>query len=549
MTSIKNNNIKEMVRELEVLQNIEVTIQNTKIDNLCEIIMKSLLKEKYTLIDYIDTVFANLSFFPGLDILLKFEVYTKIMKDYFNSPSTINFDETEINVTDEISVEIILDLFKKVPRDELFIQSLVILSYESNKHIIKKYNISQILKAIEITFINVTEGIEIAHIIYNEKVLGDFVDALKHLNSEDNTIKIKKNKKKKKKKKNKGHKLGDTTNTIQDKNEKSIELISKDKNNQTISTKSKEEQNLKSPIIKEEKSSKSIISKELNSINDRVENKEQNNKNIKKGGNLKNYINDLLTKLIKMESNNEDILKELKDIISNLIDNNNNNEQKLEKMREDINNLVIDKENMKKEIKVLSTTNDNMQNKIKDMQKEIKNLSGDNEILNEKIEKLGDEHYEFKKIIGSIQTRDLGKRFLKSFYQYLYPEDFQKMRSDKSLKGKIISDRIMNIFYKFKNTKKMKMVVSLIKNSADSLSRGNDYAHNLIIDNYEDEIEEYKNNKKISMFNSPNLFCFLVGLDITKDLLEESYSFLKGFFDNDMEFINDKTLFLKSYFK
>ena len=155
-----------------------------------------------------------------------------------------------------------------------------------------------------------------------------------------------------------------------------------------------------------------------------------------------------------MESNKEDILKELKDIISNLIDNNNNNEQKLVKMREDINNLVIDKENMKKEIKDLSTTNDNMQNKIKDMQKEIKNLSGAKEILNEKIEKLGDEHYEFKQIIGSIQTRDLGKRFLKSFYQYLYPEDFQEMRSDKSLKGKIISDRIMNTFYKFKKLKK-----------------------------------------------------------------------------------------------
>lgn len=34
LTSIKNNNIKEMVSELEVLQNIEVIIKNTKIDNL-----------------------------------------------------------------------------------------------------------------------------------------------------------------------------------------------------------------------------------------------------------------------------------------------------------------------------------------------------------------------------------------------------------------------------------------------------------------------------------------------------------------------------------
>ena len=187
-----------------------------------------------------------------------------------------------------------------------------------------------------------------------------------------------------------------------------------------------------------------------------------------------------------MESNKEDILKELKEIITNLIDNNNNNEQKLEKMREDINNLVIDKENMKKEIKDLSTTNDNMQNKIKDMHKEINDLSIDNEILNERIDKLEDKYYEFKKIIGSIQTRDLGKRFLKSFYHYLYQEDFQKMSSDKSLKGKIISDRIMNKFHKFKKTRKMKIVVNIIINSANLLSIGNDYAHNLIIDNYED---------------------------------------------------------------
>ena len=192
VTSIKNNNIKEIINELEALQKIEFKIQNKKIDNLCEIIMKSLLKEKYTLNDYIDTVFANLSFIPGLDLLLKFEVYTKIMKDYLNSTTKINFDETEINVKDEISVEIISDLFEKVPGDELFIQILVILYYESNKHIIKKYNKSQILKAIEITFINITQGIEIARIIYSEKVLGDFKDALKHLNSEDNTIKSKK---------------------------------------------------------------------------------------------------------------------------------------------------------------------------------------------------------------------------------------------------------------------------------------------------------------------------------------------------------------------
>ena len=44
--SIKNSNIITIIEELEALQSIEVTIENKKIDNLCNIIIKSLLKDR-----------------------------------------------------------------------------------------------------------------------------------------------------------------------------------------------------------------------------------------------------------------------------------------------------------------------------------------------------------------------------------------------------------------------------------------------------------------------------------------------------------------------
>ena len=531
VTCINNSNITEMIKELEELQNVEVDLPNEKINNLCEIIMSSLIKKKYKLIEYIDTVLANLSSFPGLITLLNFQVYTIIINKYINLLGIkIDFHETGINLEDEISLEIILDLFQKEQGDDLIIiQSLVILEYNSLRDVIKNYNMPQISNALQNTFIKITTRIDIPRVIYVEKVLMIFREELQFLNSKEK----KKKRKNKKKKKNKEFNTN-SFNTEPEKEDNSINTTT-DKKEQIKPiknlTKNNPEQKTKTLIIKDDKISENISQKILNNsiqikkeeFKDKIEIKEEeeeNNKKIKKGDNLKKYINDLLLKEINFEDNKTIILDELKNIFNNLIDNNDKMEQKL-------NILIKEKESMQKQINDLSTDKESMENHI---------------------QKLENTYTELKKVLGNIQTRDFSKKVLKSFNRYLISDDFEKINKDvdKSQRGIIISERIEKKFYEFKKTEQMKMVTNLIKNCSDSINQGNDYS--LSMDDYEEGVEKYKKNEKLNVMNYQNIFHFLIGLGITEEYFNESFDFLKRFFDNDMKF-QENNEYLESYFK
>ena len=546
VTCINNSNITEMIKELEELQNVEVDLPNEKINNLCEIIMSSLIKKKYKLIEYIDTVLANLSSFPGLITLLSFEVYTIIIDKYINLLGTkIYFHETEINLEDEISLEIILDLFQKEQGDDLIIiQSLVILKYKSLRDVIKNYNISQISNALQNTFIKITNGVDISRVIYVEKVLMIFREELQFLNSKEK----KKKRKNKKKKKNKESNTN-TFNTKPEKEENRIDITA-DKKEEIKPTKkiteNNPEQNLKTSVTKDDKISKDISQRKFNNSNSSIQiekeefkdkigsKEEENNKKIKKGDNLKKYINDLLLKEINFKDNKTIILDELKNIFNNLIDNNDKMEQKL-------NILIKEKESMQKQINDLVTDKESIQ-------KQINDLSTDKESMENHIQKLENIYTELKKVLGNIQTRDFSKKVLKSFNRYLISDDLEKINKDvdKSQRGIIISERIEKKFYEFKKTEQMKMIANLIKNCSDSINQGNDYS--LSMDNYEEDIEKYKNDKNLRIMDSLNIFCFLIGLGITEEYFNESFDFLKRFFDNDMKF-QENNEYLESYFK
>ena len=85
MVNIKNNNIINIIEQLEnLLNDIEVTLPNKKVDILYNIILKSFTRKKYSLVEYLDVILVNLSFFNGLNILLKFHIYTKIVNEYLN---------------------------------------------------------------------------------------------------------------------------------------------------------------------------------------------------------------------------------------------------------------------------------------------------------------------------------------------------------------------------------------------------------------------------------------------------------------------------------
>ena len=151
-------------------------------------------------------------------------------------------------------------------------------------------------------------------------------------------------------------------------------------------------------------------------------------------------------------------------------------------------------------------------------------------------------------MLGKIQTRDMSKNFLQSFYFYLSSKDFKKIRKDFFSKGNIISNKIKRRFSKSSKKRNLEIVLALIDKSFNSLTKVNYYAHSLIIDKYENEITECRKNNNLDLLNNSGIFCFLLGFGIEKKYFEESFGFLKMFFNSDLKLIKEKN-FLDVYLK
>lgn len=95
---------------MEKTQNFDFEIKNQKLVDIYNIISNSLdLKDEYSLSEYIDSILINLSFIPGLESLLKYKIFSLIIR-YYLSPFNIilNFNENEINISENISLELII---------------------------------------------------------------------------------------------------------------------------------------------------------------------------------------------------------------------------------------------------------------------------------------------------------------------------------------------------------------------------------------------------------------------------------------------------------
>ena len=187
-----------------------------------------------------------------------------------------------------------------------------------------------------------------------------------------------------------------------------------------------------------------------------------------------------------------------------------------EKIKEDNNKIIKDNEMMKEKMEEMNSTILNQQEDLKD--------------LKESIEELEVNYQEIKDTLGSIQCRDLSKNFLRAFGRYLTETDFKKIWNDKRKRGKIITNRIAAL-YPNADKKKMELIKNLIKKSSDLILDGNYFAHELEYEQYEEEFQAYKREKKPKKLTSPFAFCFLINLGISDDLFDDSYSFLEKFFD------------------
>ena len=513
ITKINDKTINQLLDEIEEFSNFEVIIQNKRIEEIYKLIYFSLRKNNYSLTEYIESIILSLAFTNKFNELTKFQIYYVIIKAFL-SPYNIklNFTECEINIIDDISLDLIIYLFNKEKfDDELIILSIIILKFDSVKESIKECSISQILESINYT------SIELSHKFTNniiERVTSNFcafceqIINLKKNNNGKNKNKKKKIKKKKQiKKKCNPLKVNNIDRSQVENVNQNIESISENKKNklncENLVSKSEEEK-INNNIIMRNELLTELINDYIN-----INNNNFGANNIEK---YKESIKDIINKIINSKNMSEkqlsESLNDLKNIIIALLDSNYKLKEKVIKLEQDTKRLD------------------------KSLQENVEKLDE----LNEEIDYLKYENEEIKDVLSDIQCRDQAKNFIRAFKHYLTDKDYKDIRKDKTKKGKVISERLEDVFRKCKNKDNLALVQNLIKRACDTLNRGNASAHSLALtlENYEEDITNYKTKKKLTSLSSPEIFCFLLIVGISTDEFDESYDFLKKYFTKDL---------------
>ena len=149
-----------------------------------------------------------------------------------------------------------------------------------------------------------------------------------------------------------------------------------------------------------------------------------------------------------------------------------------------------------------------------------------------KINELNEKINDLKDILGDIQSRDQAKNFLNFFKRYLTDEDKKIIDEDYTKKGEIIIKRFENKFEKYTDNSSFTFIKKLIEYSTDLLDSGNNYAHSLTLDNYRQEIKEFKKDNNITILKSPEIFCYCInlGLGFDKKMLYDAYCLFEKYF-------------------
>ena len=521
--SLENEELNKLVIELNILQNYDLDINNNLVDlfNIINEFIES-KKKNASLCDFIDSILLSVSFNTGYDCLLKYQMFSMIIQYFLQKYEiVVPYFESDINVTEDKSISLIVDLFTK---DEInfavVVQSIIILNYNSLSDVIGNCTDKEIFLGID----NIAKRLnDIKHVgkisVCVEKIVEMFVD---DITSQKNQKKIGKKKNKKSKKKKKPEK------NVEIKPVSKITTTINEGNNDIIMTKNTTEPN--EPSVS--------FNKINNEIKDKCEENDLNNPKL----NIINLFNNIVNK-IKMgnEVLNQDI-DNLKNLIMNIVDNNDKLAKNVEKLNEE---MVKKNQEIQKLSQEYQMQKQNIGHLVEENEKQNQNI-GD---LEERIEALEKDCDDMKYIISRIQFRDLSKNFLKCFNPYLLDDDFKKIKDNKQLRGEIISNRLKKLFPNA-DKKKMKVVQDLIKCSSDLINEGNYLAHSITIEEYEDEIENYKNEKNIEQIKSPVIFCFVYFLGISQkfdESFDNSYLFLRQNFNRNLKSLKSKNL-LENYF-
>ena len=526
---IKEHHFRSKLIELQALESFDIPFTNGKFKALFELISSALdAKKEYSFSDYIESVFFNLSFFKELGLLLKYQLFSIITRYYLHPIKiALDFNENEINISDDISLDLIFELFKNQQNNfETIIKSIIILNYGSLIKSIKEYTFEEILNGIKLMNQKVKKIENIGNIenisLLVEKIMLMLIDEL---------IRQRNQKKKKKKKKSKKKNFNENNQKTDEKN--LGESSSKTENNMII---------FKEEIIdlKKDKPVNEIIETkdDLNDDNgakvdkDIINQFEDLNKNF---NNLLNYLN---TNNLGKENIKNDV-QNLQKIMLNIVDDNNIMKGMLEKMKQDILKLKEENKMQKQQIQTQKQDISRLEGKNQIQENDLKDLK-------ESVEFLKNECKDLKESLSYIHCRDLSKNFLRVFGTFLTEDDWHFIRKDKNKRGKIISERI-KILYPNADKKKFNLIKNLIEISSDLLLQRKDLPFSVTLEEYHDEIQAYKDEKNIKVLNWPVVFCFLISLGISDDLFDNAYLFLSKFFNRDLKAYNGKKL-LDLYF-
>ena len=526
LEQIKDKDLIIVINEvLKYERNIDMNSHEIKklnnLINLYDIEYRILKKyEDNTLNSLIDKAIIHIGFNTKNDVIIKFISFMLIKNVYLKNKEIkeIEFVHCQIDQSNEVCFNLLLDLFRHNYAENIeLILSYVILRFNTFKELLKSYDMIKISKAAENSKNRIESDYSRNDFISIEKISMIFIEEYEKLSLDQND--------------NEPNKFVD--NESENKIEENAIIIDNDNIRGKDSTKINKEIKEPNTNVKQELMTETLL--DLNSDNQKENNKMLLENNIKK-------IKDLLSKINMENNSSSELIRLYKELFI-----------KIDKLEEELKETKKHSKEFEEELKEAKKQLEDKADKSKE---DISELANEVNQLKEDINKLNKQNKKIKEMLSKIQCRELAKSFLFCHNLYLTKEDFEKINSYKyrecdfyQKKSEIIVNRLRKRFSGDKNDKKLEIVINLVIKACLCLSKGNTNAHSFVMDVYNKDMDEYIEKNKLFSITYPYTFCFLKGIEVDENF-DESYNFLSEYFDKNLDVISWKQPdFINSYLK
>ena len=526
LEQIKDKDLIIVINEvLKYERNIDMNSHEIKklnnLINLYDIEYRILKKyEDNTLNSLIDKAIIHIGFNTKNDVIIKFISFMLIKNVYLKNKEIkeIEFVHCQIDQSNEVCFNLLLDLFRHNYAENIeLILSYVILRFNTFKELLKSYDMIKVSKAAENSKNRIESDYSRNDFISIEKISMIFIEEYEKLSLDQND--------------NEPNKFVD--NESENKIEENAIIIDNDNIRGKDSTKIDKEIKEPNTNVKQELMTETLL--DLNSDNQKENNKMLLENNIKK-------IKDLLSKLNMENNSSSELIRLYKELFI-----------KIDKLEEELKETKKHSKEFEEELKEAKKQLEDKADKSKE---DISELANEVNQLKEDINKLNKQNKKIKEMLSKIQCRELAKSFLFCHNLYLTKEDFEKINSYKyrecdfyQKKSEIIVNRLRKRFSGDKNDKKLEIVINLVIKACLCLSKGNTNAHSFVMDVYNKDMDEYIEKNKLFSITYPYTFCFLKGIEVNENF-DESYNFLSEYFDKNLDVISWKQPdFINSYLK